>query len=109
MNTPVGVPSTTGARIWEGVPSPKHHCPSDVVETDKNQPITSLLPYTGYPAGKKEAISAIHTTDTTNKEEIPGTPCLDENEEAAIDNVMSLCLEQLAEMLPQNIIQEYFT
>ena len=93
LNTPM-LPARV--ETVEGMPSPRPQCSSDGWQTDKDQHITGLSTF--HP-------NDTSTTDSVSQLSAPGTV---ESEQTTIDNMMDKHFEQLSEMLPQNVLEEYF-
>ena len=114
LNTPYVPPTIARAETGEEVPTPRPHCSSDMMQTDSDQPITAPLQstttiQTSDMNSTVSTPSALYTVDNGQTAmDNNGQTAMDNNGQAAIDNVMDKHFEQLSEILPQTVLEEYF-
>ena len=98
VGTPYVPPTLARAETGEEVPTPRPHCSSDMIQPDSDQPITAPL----------QSTSTIQTSDMNSTVSTPSAPYTVDNGHTTIDNMMDKHFEQLSEILPQTVLEEYF-
>ena len=98
VGTPYVPPTIARTETGEEVPTPRPHCSSDLMQTDSDQYITAPL----------QSTTTIQTSDMNSTVSTPSAPYTVDNGHTTIDNMIDKHFEQLSEILPQTVLEEYF-